>query len=135
MATLGCNDTDAKKTEVESLQVLRPVGSQGGGTEGLPYLYHRPMHKGLAKADDDYVTEAFKQLPMPDQEKLIEELSSQLHQDVMVEKLFDESEEAYRLRCFAELHMKLPSDSRQGFNNEFRRRYYSIRGSSLQSLH
>lgn len=132
MATLGCNDTDAKKTEVESLQVLRPVGSQGGGTEGLPYLYHRPMHKGLAKADDDYVTEAFKQLPMPDQEKLIEELSSQLHQDVMIEKLFDESEEAYRLRCFTELHMKLPSDSRQGFNNEFRRRYYSIRGLPLK---
>ncbi|KAG6778078.1 hypothetical protein POTOM_017923 [Populus tomentosa] len=91
MATSGCNDTDAEKTEVESLQVLRPLGSQGGGTEGLPYLYHRPMHKGLAKADDDYVTEAFKQLPMPDQEKLIEELSNQLHQDVMVEKLFDES--------------------------------------------
>lgn len=48
--------------------------------------------------------EAFKQLPTPDQEKLIEELSNQLHQDVMVEKLFDESEEAYRLRCFTELY-------------------------------
>ncbi|KAJ6878173.1 hypothetical protein NC651_030804 [Populus alba x Populus x berolinensis] len=24
MATLGCNDTDAMKTEVKSLQVLRP---------------------------------------------------------------------------------------------------------------
>ncbi|KAJ6927587.1 hypothetical protein NC651_011581 [Populus alba x Populus x berolinensis] len=79
MATSGCNDTHAEKTEVESLQVLRPLGSQVGGTEGLPYLYHRPMHEGLAKADDDYVTEAFKQLPMPDQEKLIEELSNQLH--------------------------------------------------------
>ncbi|KAJ6878175.1 hypothetical protein NC651_030804 [Populus alba x Populus x berolinensis] len=48
--------------------------------------------------------EAFKQLPTPDQEKLIEELSNQLHQDVMFEKLFDESEEAYRLRCFTELY-------------------------------
>ncbi|XP_011005451.1 PREDICTED: uncharacterized protein LOC105111705 [Populus euphratica] len=90
------------------------------------------MHKGLAKADDDYVTEAFKQIPMPDQEKLIEELSKQLHQDVMVEKLFDESEEACRLRYFTELRMKLPPDSRQGFNNEFRRRYYSIRGLPLK---
>ncbi|KAG5248038.1 hypothetical protein IMY05_004G0138700 [Salix suchowensis] len=64
---------------------------------------------------------------MPDQEKLKEEPSNQLHQHVVVAKLFDESEEAYRLRCFTELHMKLPSDTRQGFNNEFRRKYYSIR--------
>ncbi|KAF9684586.1 hypothetical protein SADUNF_Sadunf04G0133500 [Salix dunnii] len=65
-------------------------------------------------ADDGYVIEAFKQLPIK------KELFNQLHQHVVVAKLFDESEEAYRLRCFAELHMKLRSDTRQGFNNEFR---------------
>ncbi|KAJ6708139.1 hypothetical protein OIU85_028418 [Salix viminalis] len=70
---------------------------------------------------------------MPDQEKLIEELSNQLHRHVLVAKLFDESEEAYRPRCFAELHMKLRWDTSQGFNNEFRRKN-SIRGSSSQSL-
>ncbi|KAJ6670007.1 hypothetical protein OIU74_009762, partial [Salix koriyanagi] len=58
---------------------------------------------------------------MPDQEKLKEEPSNQLHQHVVVAKLFDESEEAYRLRCFTELHMKLPSDTRQGLLNSYNR--------------
>ncbi|KAJ6765783.1 hypothetical protein OIU79_021877 [Salix purpurea] len=71
---------------------------------------------------------------MPDQEKLKEELSNQLRQHVVVAKLFDESEEAYRQRCFAERHMKLRSDTRQGFNNEFCRKYYSIRGSFSQYI-
>ncbi|KAL3597659.1 hypothetical protein D5086_009296 [Populus alba] len=123
MATSGCNDTHAEKTEVESLQVLRPSGSRGGGTEGLPYLYHRPMQKGLAKADDDYVTEAFKQLPMPDQEKLIEELSNQLHQDVLVEKLFDENSKTYKSRCFAGLPLKLPFTSYNRFENNYNHCY------------
>ncbi|KAJ7001650.1 hypothetical protein NC653_011916 [Populus alba x Populus x berolinensis] len=70
------------------------------------------MHEGLAKADDDYVTETFKQLPMPDQEKLIEELSNQLHQDVLVEKLFDER-----------LPLKLPFNSYNRIENNYNQCY------------
>ncbi|CAK7329302.1 unnamed protein product [Dovyalis caffra] len=104
---------------VKSLQVFRPGGFQGGGIEGPPYLHPQLMHRAQAKTNDDYVVKTFKKLPMLYQEKIIEELSDQLHQQVLVKKLSDESEEAFRLRCFVELFTKLPSDSRQSFNNEF----------------